>query len=86
MAGILRRCHGTTMRTPFCPAREWQKPSTLRAQLEHPSNKDGRSHSLSHRLPLAQNIALAVLYAHSSRFVHKSFRSETSSSSSHASL
>lgn len=50
-------------------------PHSLRALLADPCNERlGKKHSLSDRVNLAQSIAAAVLYVHSSGFVHKNIR------------
>lgn len=51
-------------------------PRSLHALLSDPSNAQGKKHSLSDRLQLAQLIATAVLYVHSCKLVHKNIRPE----------
>jgi hypothetical protein len=59
----------------FMPANQ-NYPRSLRSLLAGEENKKGKKHSLTDRVRLAQSIASAVLYVHSSGFVHKNIRPE----------
>ena len=60
----------------FAVPHDGTNPRSLRSLLIDPVDRNGRKHSLSDRVQLAQSIASAVLYVHSSNFVHKSIRPE----------
>ncbi|KAF1350265.1 hypothetical protein BDV97DRAFT_369723 [Delphinella strobiligena] len=51
-------------------------PRSLPSLLTDPINSEGTQHSLSDRFRLAQTVAKAVLFVHSSGFVHKNIRPE----------
>ncbi|MCJ1229283.1 hypothetical protein MMC12_005948 [Toensbergia leucococca] len=63
----------------FSPPPNSTNPQSLRTLLADPRNRDktiGKQHSITNRVHLAQAIAAAVGYVHSSEFVHKNIRPE----------
>jgi hypothetical protein len=70
---INRGDQGLDMRFDVHPNYRRQEPQTLRSLL---LDERRARHPLNHRLRIAQNLADAILYVHSARFVHKNVRPE----------
>ncbi|KAH7146084.1 hypothetical protein EDB81DRAFT_933860 [Dactylonectria macrodidyma] len=70
---VNRGDQGVDIRFDVLPDYQCQEPRTLRALL---LDERRARHPLNHRLRIVQNLADAILYVHSARFVHKNVRPE----------